>query len=97
MEKCILCGRCVKVCDEVQGVGAIDYAYKGFGTKICPPFERDLDCEFCGQCVSICPTGALVAKPSLCKGRTRDVRRVRPSALLRLRLRRHLRCGSRTR
>ena len=76
MEKCILCGRCVKVCDEVQGVGAIDYAYKGFGTKICPPFERDLDCEFCGQCVSICPTGALVAKPSLCKGRTRDVRRV---------------------
>src|SRR5512139_588951 len=42
MEKCILCGRCVKVCDEVQGLGAIDYAYKGCGTKICPPFERDL-------------------------------------------------------
>ena len=76
MEKCILCGRCVKVCWEVQGVGAIDYAYKGFATKICPPFERDLDCEFCGQCVSVCPTGALVSKPSLCKGRTRDVRQV---------------------
>jgi len=76
MEKCILCGRCVKVCNEVQGVGAIDFAYKGFGTKICPPFERDLDCEFCGQCVSICPTGALVTKPSLCKGRTRDMRQV---------------------
>jgi predicted molibdopterin-dependent oxidoreductase YjgC len=76
MEKCILCGRCVKVCDELQGVGAIDYAYKGFATKICPPFERDLDCEFCGQCVSVCPTGALVSKPSVCKGRTRDVRSV---------------------
>jgi predicted molibdopterin-dependent oxidoreductase YjgC len=76
MEKCILCGRCVKVCDEVQGVGAIDYAYKGFETKICPPFERDLSCEFCGQCISVCPTGALVAKPSLGKGRTRDVQTV---------------------
>jgi predicted molibdopterin-dependent oxidoreductase YjgC len=76
MEKCILCGRCVKVCDDIQGVGAIDYAYKGFGTKICPPFERDLDCEFCGQCIAVCPTGALVSKPSLCLGRTRNVRSV---------------------
>jgi predicted molibdopterin-dependent oxidoreductase YjgC len=76
MEKCILCGRCVKVCDEVQGVGAIDYAYKGFATKICPPFERDLSCEFCGQCITVCPTGALVSKPSLGKGRQRDIRSV---------------------
>jgi predicted molibdopterin-dependent oxidoreductase YjgC len=76
MEKCILCGRCVKVCDEVQGVGAIDYAYKGFETKICPPFERDLSCEFCGQCIAVCPTGALTSKPSTCKGRQRDVRTV---------------------
>ncbi len=76
MEKCILCGRCVKVCDEVQGVGAIDYAYKGFESKICPPFERDLSCEFCGQCIAVCPTGALVSKPSLGKGRKRDVRSV---------------------
>ncbi len=69
MEKCILCGRCVRVCAEVQGVGAIDFAYKGFGTKVCPPFERDLDCEFCGQCVMVCPTGALVGKQWLGKGR----------------------------
>ena len=73
MEKCILCGRCVKVCDEVQSVGAIEYAYKGFETKICPPFERDLSCEFCGQCIAVCPTGALVSKPSLGKGRKRNV------------------------
>ena len=69
MEKCILCGRCVKICDEVQGVGAIDFAYKGFGTKVCPPFERDLNCEFCGQCVMACPTGALVGKSWVGKGR----------------------------
>ena len=76
MEKCILCGRCVTVCDQVQGVGAIDYAYKGFSTKICPPFERDLDCEFCGQCVAVCPTGALVGKSSLGKGRQRGIKKV---------------------
>jgi predicted molibdopterin-dependent oxidoreductase YjgC len=76
MEKCILCGRCVSVCDEVQGVGAIDYAYKGFGTKICPPFEHDLDCEFCGQCVAVCPTGALVGRSSHGKGRHRDIKKV---------------------
>lgn len=69
MEKCILCGRCVKICDEVQGVGAIDFAYKGFGTKVCPPFERDLNCEFCGQCIMVCPTGALVGKEWSGKGR----------------------------
>ncbi len=62
MEKCVLCGRCVGVCDQVQGVGAIDFAYRGFKSKICPPFEQDLDCEFCGQCVQVCPTGALTGK-----------------------------------
>jgi len=60
--KCVLCGLCVRVCDEVQGVGAIGYANRGFEAKICPPFERQLDCEFCGQCVSVCPTGALSGK-----------------------------------
>jgi len=60
--KCILCGLCVRVCDEVQGVGAIGFAGRGFDAKICSPFERDLDCEFCGQCISVCPTGALSAK-----------------------------------
>src|SRR5574340_1203599 len=57
MEKCILCGRCVKACDEIQGVGAIDFAYRGFQSKICTSYEDDLDCELCGQCVSVCPTG----------------------------------------
>lgn len=76
MEKCILCGKCVRVCDEVQGLGAIDISGRGFTAKVTPAFEKDLDCEFCGQCVSICPTGALMSKQALGKGRQKDVRQV---------------------
>lgn len=57
--KCVMCGLCVRVCDEVQGVGAIGFSERGFEAKVIPPFGHDLDCEFCGQCVSVCPTGAL--------------------------------------
>lgn len=60
--KCVMCGLCVRVCEEVQGVGAIGYAERGFEAKVIPPFGQDLDCEFCGQCVSVCPTGALSAR-----------------------------------
>jgi predicted molibdopterin-dependent oxidoreductase YjgC len=76
MEKCILCGRCVKACDEIQGVGAIDFTYRGFNSKICPPYEEDLNCEFCGQCVSVCPTGALTGKMWSLQGRQKDVKEV---------------------
>ena len=69
MEKCILCGKCVRICDEIQGVTAIDFAYRGFKTKICPPFEKDLKCEFCGQCVAVCPTGALTGRMWTHRGR----------------------------
>ncbi len=76
MEKCVLCGKCVRVCEEVQGVSAIDFAYRGFKTIVAPAFEKDLNCEFCGQCVSVCPTGALMGKLSLGKGRQKDIKRV---------------------
>jgi len=76
MEKCILCARCVKVCREVQGVSAIDFAYRGFQSKVCPSFEHDLDCEFCGQCVAVCPTGALTGKRWALKGRQKDIKEV---------------------
>lgn len=69
MEKCILCGQCVRICDEIQGVGAIDFTHRGFKTKISPPYEKDLNCEFCGQCVAVCPTGALTGKMWVQKGR----------------------------
>ena len=50
--KCVLCGRCVRVCDEIQGVGAIDFVGRGLDSVVLPPFNADLadsDCVFCGQ------------------------------------------------
>ena len=61
-EKCILCGRCVRVCEEVQGVAAIDFAGRGSGTTVTTAFDQGLNissCVNCGQCIVVCPTGAL--------------------------------------
>jgi len=63
--KCVLCGDCVRICSEVQSVGAIDFAYRGAKTVVIPSFGKDLDkveCVNCGQCARICPTGALTPK-----------------------------------
>lgn len=63
--KCVLCGDCVRICSEVQSVGAIDFAYRGAKTIVIPSFGKDLDkveCVNCGQCARICPTGALTPK-----------------------------------
>jgi predicted molibdopterin-dependent oxidoreductase YjgC len=62
-EKCIVCGRCVRICDEVQGVAAIGIINRGLEARVATLLERPLDCEFCGQCVNACPVGALVARP----------------------------------
>ena len=64
-DKCILCGRCVRVCNEVQEVGTLYYSYRGFDTLVAPAFERslaDTACVYCGQCSIVCPTGAIVEK-----------------------------------
>jgi len=63
--KCILCGKCVRVCEEVQGVSAIDFGGRGSDSHICTAFEEGLNvssCVYCGQCVVVCPTGALAEK-----------------------------------
>ncbi|HOW16521.1 MAG TPA: NADH-dependent [FeFe] hydrogenase, group A6 [bacterium] len=60
--KCILCGRCVRVCEEVQGVSAIDFVGRGSKSVVSPAFNQRLNlssCINCGQCVRVCPTGAL--------------------------------------
>jgi predicted molibdopterin-dependent oxidoreductase YjgC len=65
MNKCILCGKCVAVCEEVQGTSAISFAGRGFDSHIAASYEHPLDisfCKFCGQCVDICPVGALTNK-----------------------------------
>lgn len=61
--RCVLCGKCVRICSEHQGVGAISFINKGMKTRIAPAFNEPLDCEFCGQCIDICPVGALGSKP----------------------------------
>ncbi len=64
--KCVLCGDCVRVCKEMQSVGAIDFINRGAHTIVGPAFGKslnDVECVYCGQCVSVCPVGALVPKP----------------------------------
>lgn len=59
---CVLCGKCVKVCREVQGVYALDFARRGFNTTVLPAFDRDLAdtvCVLCGQCLLKCPVAAI--------------------------------------
>ena len=60
--KCILCGRCVRVCNEIQKIGAIDFVNRGFKSIVTTPYNKGLnvsDCILCGQCVLVCPTAAL--------------------------------------
>lgn len=63
--KCILCGDCVRMCNDVQNVGAIDFAFRGSKMVISTAFNKPLaetDCVNCGQCAAMCPTGAIVVK-----------------------------------
>ncbi len=63
--KCILCGKCVRVCSELQGTNAIGLSDRGFITKVATPFDEGLSeskCVSCGNCVSVCPVGALEPK-----------------------------------
>jgi NADP-reducing hydrogenase subunit HndD len=68
LSKCILCRRCVTVCNEIQGIGVLNAQNRGFKTTIGPGSDLQLnnvDCVFCGQCVAVCPVGALQEKDSI--------------------------------
>ncbi len=72
LAKCISCGRCVRICAEVQGCSVYGNVYRGFDALPQTPFGasmKDAGCEFCGQCVSTCPVGAITDKLVRFKGR----------------------------
>ncbi len=63
--KCIKCGRCVRICTEVQGPGVLGYIFRGFASYVAPEFDESLTktaCESCGKCIEVCPVGALLPK-----------------------------------
>ncbi len=64
-DKCVLCGRCVRVCSEIQKVNALGQAHRGFQTVIMPAYNKpfaETVCTACGQCINVCPTAAFVEK-----------------------------------
>ena len=66
--KCILCGNCVRVCSEIQGVGVLGFAHRGTDAEVIPAFNKKLSqtqCVSCGQCRVYCPTGALTIRTHL--------------------------------
>jgi len=80
--RCILCGRCVQACNEIQVNNAISYGYRGSSSKIVAKGDlalKDSDCVFCGECVQVCPVGALVTKEDL------NLHRIKGSPIKRVR------------
>ena len=68
LNRCIMCGLCVRACDEIQGVQALDFHKRGMAVSIGTANDEPLDCEFCGQCITVCPTGALMDMTSGARG-----------------------------
>ena len=81
LSRCILCGRCVQACNEIQVNRAISFGYRGSESKIVTKGDRalkDSDCVFCGECVQACPVGALITKEELRSGGLdSDVKKIR--------------------
>lgn len=78
--RCILCGRCVQACNEVQVNRAIGYGYRGVESKIVTTGDKpyqESDCVFCGQCVQVCPVGALTEKKAKGKARPWQTEKIR--------------------
>ncbi len=70
ISRCILCGKCVRICDEQNAVGEWAFTRRGTKARVSTDFDRPLDCEFCGECVDICPVGALTTRQFKFKARS---------------------------
>ncbi len=69
MNRCVHCGKCARICDEIVCYGAYSFINRGIEAKIGTEFDGPLNCEFCGSCVSVCPVGALISRPFKFKAR----------------------------
>jgi NADP-reducing hydrogenase subunit HndD len=80
MNKCVLCGLCVRACNEIQVHQILDYAGRGPSATVGPAFSlpyEESDCVFCGECVRVCPVGALTEKQGRFQGRGDELEKVR--------------------
>lgn len=78
-EKCVLCGRCVQICAEVQAVNTYTFINRSFKTVVGTALDKPLsseNCEFCGQCLSTCPTGAITSRLEIGKAREWEIKKV---------------------
>lgn len=74
--RCVRCGRCVSICNEIQGEAALEWSKGGYDAEILPKGGYPLQCEFCGQCIAICPVGALTSRLFKYKARAWEMDRV---------------------
>ena len=68
LQKCVLCGRCVAACEKYQGISVLGFIDRGFKTKVAPVYDKSLahvNCIQCGQCINVCPVGALHEKEEI--------------------------------
>ena len=71
--RCIYCGKCVRICDERVGDSALTFNLRGFHSYIGTQFDEPLDCVECGECIEVCPVGALLSRPFMHSGRSWQV------------------------
>lgn len=77
MNRCVHCGKCARICDEIVSFGALSFVNRGIEAQIGTPYSEALHCEFCGSCISVCPVGALIAKPFKFKARWWAMKKVK--------------------
>ena len=80
LNKCILCGRCIRACNEIQVNEVLDFSKRGSKAKVGPAFDADYidsECFFCGECADVCPVGAITFRQSRFKGRPWEIQKVK--------------------